>query len=343
MNVWNSDYEAVPSDTSISDNGDDVIRSIKTETSLRLELEHNFKAAGTPYHKEGLCSVLFSGTTNEINALHSPIGSVAFDTEVKVLKVYNGTSWITQAINHTTLSGLAAIEHTGYLNLTGTDQELEESIGIQDLNTLGGIDLSIDNFKIDFLFGKTIPALELDFVSVGKEIRRSDANGSFADDGFVVGDVIWTYSTNNPGPFSLEIVSDTIMVVTETVVDESDVDVSVFTLYREFGTYVGDYVSGRVYGPALKDCLVWAIVRSPIEGAIHNIKGYSGDEDDADTLTLRVATSVEVSSIRDNLAASISPFPVRQGQYWRVLSQTEVHGTVSNYKKVYIYKMDWNA
>lgn len=313
MDIWNNDYEGIPSDISVSDNGDDGIRSIKANTSIRLELEHNFKDESTPYHKEGLCSVLFSGTTAEINTLTGvPVGGVAYDTEVEVLKVYNGTSWIIQVVSHSQLSGLTADDHSEYLNLTKVSQEIEENIGIKTLGTLGGIDPSIDSARIDSLFIKTILALDLIFDAAGKEIRREDT-GSFIDDGFIVGDVIHTYSTNNAGPFTIETVTDTIMIVVETVVDESSIDISIYTLRKGFtDMYSTSFNNNSTYGPELLDCIVWAV--APSYGSVAYIKGFSGNNS---------ANTLRVASYRTSNTGmhpfGVSAFPVRRGQYWRVM------------------------
>lgn len=313
MGVWDNDYEAVPSDLSVSDNGDDGIRSIKIETSLRMENEHNFKAGTTPYHKEGKCSVLFKGTTAEINALTGvPIGGVAYDNETKILKVYNGTAWISQIPAHSQLSGLSADDHTDYYNLTKIDQEIEESVGLEDLITVGGIDLSIDNAKIDSLLIKKSATLELDFDSAGKEIRRDDIDGSFLDDGLIVGDVIESYSTNNPGPFTLQTVTDTVLTVVEDVVDESDVFTSLFTPRKGFDDYSAAFNNDSTYGPELRDCIVWAITGDDTANAY--LRGYSGNSAVSGANILRVACTRTSSRFG---VMGVAAFPVRRSQYWK--------------------------
>jgi hypothetical protein len=120
--TWDASFEGDPHDTDLASAGATEIRELKVAVSEREELEHNFKAGTQPLHKGGKCSILFVGTTTEINALTGMGGSaasntVAWDTTLKVFKRYTGAAWIITDFDHGQLSGLTDDDHTQYLHL----------------------------------------------------------------------------------------------------------------------------------------------------------------------------------------------------------------------------------
>jgi len=62
-------------------------------------------------------------------------------------------------------------------------------------------------------------SLTVTFSNTSKTLTRT--GGSFITDGFVVGGLITTTSSNNPGPFTITALTATVVTVAETVVDET--------------------------------------------------------------------------------------------------------------------------
>lgn len=154
--TWDDAFEADPADLDEAKYGAQEIRELKVAISERGELEHNFKAGTQPFHKGGKCSVVFSGTTAEINALTSMGGdtanvTLAWDETLKVLKVYNGSSWSILDIDHGQLSGKSDDDHTQYLNLTKASQTLTQNLSVSSGKTIDGRDISADGAALDAL------------------------------------------------------------------------------------------------------------------------------------------------------------------------------------------------
>jgi hypothetical protein len=103
------------------------------------------------------------------------------------------------------------------------------------------IDLAADSIKVllmrnGFTFNKDTRgvlinlktnsgAQTLTFAESTKTITR--AAGSFITDGFVVGNLITTDSATNPGPFTVTVVAELVLTVTEAVVDEGPISKTV--------------------------------------------------------------------------------------------------------------------
>ena len=145
--TWDATFEANPEDSDDLEYGAEEIRSLKLATSERAELEHNFKTGTQPFHKGGKCSVVYLGTTAEINALTDMGGdahnvTLAWDTTLKVLKYYNGSAWTVVDADHGLLSGKGDDDHTQYLHLNKAAQSIAQSILMGAAVTIDGMDPS---------------------------------------------------------------------------------------------------------------------------------------------------------------------------------------------------------
>jgi len=148
--TWDSAFEASPADTDEAKYGATKIRQLKLAVSERGELEENWKLGTQPFHKAGKCSVLFIGTTTEINALTGmPLGSIAWDTTLSVLKAYNGSAWIT--------TEPASVNLSTYLKKDLAGQTILESVAVTNLKTIDGRDISVDGAALDALIAATPP------------------------------------------------------------------------------------------------------------------------------------------------------------------------------------------
>lgn len=90
--------ETIPSSNEAVGLGDDRIRSLKAQIRERLATEHTNISSESGdaklLHLPGKTSVLYYGTTAQINALTGMSeGAVAFDTTLGALKVYTGGAW----------------------------------------------------------------------------------------------------------------------------------------------------------------------------------------------------------------------------------------------------------
>jgi len=95
--TWDSTFETSPADTDEIKYGAGKIRELKTAISEREEVEHDFKSTGK--HKPGKCSVLYKGTTSEINALTGMSeGAIAYDETLGKLKIYTDAAWTAIAL-----------------------------------------------------------------------------------------------------------------------------------------------------------------------------------------------------------------------------------------------------
>ena len=292
---WDDTFESLPTDGSQGSTGDDAIRAIKVRKREREELEHNFKDPSTQLHKPGLCSVVFVGTTAQINALSIiKSGGIAYDIEFEILKGYNGTEWIPLTRIHGDLVDLDADDHPQYLHLDKADQVIKQPFTLE--GSIGGVYVGAEGNKLDGFIYKSSGILDLTFQESDNKLIR--ASGSFIDEGFSVGEVIYTTNADNPGPFVISaIVSSSIIEVIGTVVNSEDSSVVIFVMKKGCSQLIS--LSGGVQqGPEITDCIIIAVGDT-------NGYMYSGSSS-ADTL--RAAFSINGSGI----------MPVRRGEYWKV-------------------------
>ena len=150
MVTWDGAFEASPADVDELKYGANKIRELKAAISEREELEHDFKVGAQPFHKAGKCSVLYVGTTTEINALTGmPAGSIAWDTTLTVFKKYSGTAWEVCQYDHGGLAGLADDDHPQYLKLDKTGQTLSQNLAVSAGITVDGRDVSVDGASLN--------------------------------------------------------------------------------------------------------------------------------------------------------------------------------------------------
>lgn len=250
---WNDTFESLPTDGSQGSEGDDAIRDTKVGKREREELEHNFQDPSTQLHKPGLCSVVFVGTTSEINALSIiKSGGIAYDTELEVLKGFNGTEWVPLNRIHADLLNLDVDDHPQYLHLNKVGQTISQAFTTE--GSIGGVYVGAEGNKLDGLIYKSSGILDLIFQESDNTLIR--ASGSFIDEGFSVGEVIYTTNTDNPGPFVVSnIVSPSIMEVIGTVVDATDSTVVLFVMKKSFSQLV-PAATGVQNGPEITDCII---------------------------------------------------------------------------------------
>jgi len=198
MVTWDGTFEASPADTDEWKYGASKIRELKTAISEREELEHDFKVGAQPFHKAGKCSVLYVGTTTEINAFTGmSAGSIAWDATLKVLKRYSGTAWAILDIDHGQLSGLADDDHTQYLHLNKAAQTLSQNLIVASGKTVDGRDISVDGDAFDTHKAGTASAQHaagLGTVFGAWETKSGDTVYQAATDGLVV-----AYTTGDQG------------------------------------------------------------------------------------------------------------------------------------------------
>jgi hypothetical protein len=318
MTTWDDTFEASPKSDDEAKYGATKIREIKTSVSEREELEHNFKLGTSPFHKPGLCSVVFIGTTVEIAALTGMSeGSIAFDLTLGVYKLYHNFAWLTIALDHNSLANLDNTEHTldphpQYLKLNKAGQVLTENLALASGITIDGVDISEDQGKLSSLILCSSVAVGLTFVSSSKEIRR--ASGSFLTDSFAVNDIIYTTSVNgtNKGPLIIDTISATSIVVKETIVDEASFTGKVFSINKGFETWFdGSYVVDIVYGPEPTDCFITAS-----SSAASSIIGYIG--------ITNVPTTILASTAPWTSSLPAITFPVAKGQWWKITNSAGV-------------------
>lgn len=103
--------ESTPLGTDLASGGDEMFRNDKAAVIERLELEHNAldssatgattkeNAAAQGRHLPGRVSAFYIGTTAEIEALTGMCeGACAYDTDLAVIKIYDGSVWTTYQI-----------------------------------------------------------------------------------------------------------------------------------------------------------------------------------------------------------------------------------------------------
>lgn len=164
--TWNEDFEALPEadvDDAISAATYGPPRIVDTKKAIveRDEIEHNFMLGYVPYHKAGLCSVVYVGTTLNIAALDAVEGCVAYDTDEKALMVYHGSEWIEVSSQHAGLQTLtdyyedevlvAVDDHPQYLHLRRESQTLLQDITLAEGVKVDGRDITQDGLLIGAL------------------------------------------------------------------------------------------------------------------------------------------------------------------------------------------------
>lgn len=119
MGVFGKTYsETVPQGSALANTLDTVIQEDKVAINERYKLEHNaFDASGTGQndsdsanaqgrHLPGKVACTYIGTTAQIAALTGMVsGSLAYDTDLGILKIYNGTNWTTYIVSNSPVSG----------------------------------------------------------------------------------------------------------------------------------------------------------------------------------------------------------------------------------------------
>jgi hypothetical protein len=152
MTTWDASFELSPADLDEVKYGAGKIRELKTAISEREELEHNFKTGTQPFHKAGKCAVVYVGTTAQINALTGMTeGSIAWDTTLKVIKIYTSSAWTVLDYDHGQLSGRTDDDHTQYLMLTKAGQNLSEDLTVTAAKKIDGRDISVDGALLDII------------------------------------------------------------------------------------------------------------------------------------------------------------------------------------------------
>ena len=161
--TWDEDFEALPEadvDDAISAATYGPHRIVDTQKAIveRDETEHNFMLGHVPYHKAGLCSVVYVGTTLNIAALDAVEGCVAYDTDEKALMVYHGDEWIEVSSQHSGLQNLTDYyedeelvvvdDHPQYLHLRKEGQTLLQDITLAEGVKLDGRDVVQDGLLI---------------------------------------------------------------------------------------------------------------------------------------------------------------------------------------------------
>ncbi len=161
--TWDEDFEALPEadvDDAISAATYGPHRIVDTQKAIveRDETEHNFMLGYVPYHKAGLCSVVYVGTTLNIAALDAVEGCVAYDTDEKALMVYHGDEWIEVSSQHSGLQNLTDYyedeelvvvdDHPQYLHLRKEGQTLLQDITLAEGVKLDGRDIVQDRLLI---------------------------------------------------------------------------------------------------------------------------------------------------------------------------------------------------
>jgi hypothetical protein len=306
--LWDDTFEALPGDLSIAkDTGDDQIRLTKVGISDRLELEHNFKAGTSPYHKAGKCSVMYVGDTLAISQLDCRVkGSISYDTDLEAIKVFDGSSWIVISDEHADLSGLLDDDHTQYLHLNKAAQELKKSLYITPGKKIGGKYIAGDFGRVSGFVYRYSAEVSVEFDNTDHEIRRT--TGDFLADGFVAGDVIYTTSATNPGPFHVIAVTASILTLdaADTLTDET-VDIIILVFSRGFHADETTLNFNYTY-QAVCDCIIYVI---PTAAG----SGYSG------TATANLLISGAYSGY---------PywFPVKRGHYWKVTGSGTIYRMV---------------
>lgn len=164
--TWNAAFEALPEanvDDAISAATYGPLRIVDTKKAIveRDEIEHNFMLGSPPYHKAGLCSVVYVGTTLNIAALDAVEGCIAYDTDESSLMVYHEDEWIEVSSRHSGLQNLTDYyedeelvvvdDHPQYLHLRKESQTLLQDITLAEGVKLDGRDITQDGLLVGAL------------------------------------------------------------------------------------------------------------------------------------------------------------------------------------------------
>ena len=346
MALWDSNYSNTPLRGDERKYGAKHLRELKLRLSERGELEHNFKAGTRPFHKAGLCTILFIGTTAEIAALASPTeGCVAYDTTLKGLKVYTSGVWTLLDASHSALEGLNGDDHTQYFNLDKAGQVVTENLGLGAGVLINSVDITTLYSGLNDRFLVNTEMVDLSFA--GTEIRRHDG-GSFITDGFALNDTIWSSNALNLGPFRITTLTATVLVVQGTVTDHIASKAVLYKMREGFGAWDGTYAINTTYGPEPKDCFV-----SAVGVLINGGTGCSEPSIVSAMLNILVDATSPPSTKRGTIAEQVVGrylglvVPVKAGEYWRVYPEGDIQSCTPNYvssgvASVVIKKMDIN-
>ncbi len=322
MALWDNNYSNTPLRGDERKYGAKHLRELKLRLSERGELEHNFKAGTRPFHKAGLCTILFIGTTAEIAALASPTeGCVAYDTELKGLKVYTSGVWTLLDASHSVLEGLDGDDHTQYFNLDKAGQIITEDLGLGAGVLINDVDITTLYSGLNSRFLVNTAMVDLSFA--GTEIRRHDG-GSFITDGFALNDTIWSSNALNPGPFRITTLTPTVLVVQGTITDHIASKAVLYKMREGFGSWGGTYAINTTYGPEAKDCFVSAV------GVLSQSSGAGNGKISA-MLNISVGTSSPPTLKRGTVAEQIHGrylglvVPIKAGEYWRVYPEPDTY------------------
>ena len=318
MALWDSNYSNTPLRGDERKYGAKHLRELKSRLSERGELEHNFKAGTRPFHKAGLCTVLFIGTTAEIAALASPTeGCVAYDTELKGLKVYTSGVWTLLDSSHSALEGLSEDDHTQYFNLDKAGQIITKDLGLGAGVLINGVDVTTLYSGLNSRFLVNTDMVDLSFA--GTEIRRHDG-GSFIADGFALNDTIWSSNALNPGPFRITTLTASVLVVQGTIIDHIASKAVLYKMREGFGEWEGSYSLNTTYGPEEKDCFISCICIARKSG----FEGYGISISRGVSLMVSATSSFAAAASRATVFANVGADvwigvvgPVKAGEYWR--------------------------
>lgn len=332
MKLWNNVLRAAPSDASTGSVGDDAIRETKVALRQRMELEHNFMSNGASYHKAGLCSILKIGTWVEILGLPNPKrGCIAYDKTNKMLKVFNGTNWVQMAPAHEDLTDLDADDHPQYLSLDKASQTLTESLAVANDKEIDGIDIDVAGGKLNAFVEESTGSQLITFVANTEDDPGEILSDEDAFSGFSVGDLLYTSSATNPGPFEVkEVVSNKVITTDDVVVDEEETEHVVFKLTGRFGL-VQSFGSINTLYTAEQDCIILATISCSfwVPPKEQDFIVYCG-------LSFDVAGAKVGGSGASNYGSLM--MYVKAGQTWRV-NYTEDASLVYQ-PTIAIYKMD---
>jgi len=243
--TWSDKFEKTPSINDERKYGAQLIRELKEAIEEREELEHNFVDGTSPFHKAGLCPVVLLGTETEIDNFEDmTAGCLAFDTDKEVYKIYVGAAWVAVASgSHSDLEGLSDEEeeywiddHPQYLNLYKPNQTLEESLDVDTGITIDGVDIGTLYASLDSLIDTIVTGV---YSFSGAVIEGSGA----ALTSFAVGDVIWTTSPLNPGPFVVKSRTSTTLTLKDgtSLSSQTSIACALFTTRGHLGDWEGTY------------------------------------------------------------------------------------------------------
>ena len=318
MALWDSNYSNTPLRGDERKYGAKHLRELKLRLSERGELEHNFKTGTRPFHKAGLCTILFIGTTAEIAALASPTeGCVAYDTTLKGLKVYTSGVWTLLDASHSALEGLSEDDHTQYFNLDKAGQVVTENLGLGAGVLINSVDITTLYSGLNDRFLVNTDMVDISFA--GTEIRRHDG-GSFITDGFALNDTIWSSNALNLGPFRITTLTATVLVVQGTIIDHSVNKAILYKLREGFGSWSGTYSLSTTYGPAEKDCFVSIVGLAPNPVIYANSRSLNIKASATEDFELEdVRASVYANLVANEWIGVVAP--IRAGEYWRCFTE----------------------